>query len=84
MTDLSDGPGLVARKRGDLDSFVLTARLSDSLDQYGFLRVVTCLRAIKEENLTSAEMKVAYLCFAKVLYEERNGFKRFGAANGGT
>ena len=49
MTDLSDGPGLVARKRGGLDSFVLTARLSDSLDQYGFLRVVTCLRAIKEE-----------------------------------
>ena len=29
--------------------FVLTARLSDSVDLYGFLRVVTCLRAIKEE-----------------------------------
>ena len=35
-------------------------------------------------DLTPAETKVDYLRFAKVLYEERNGFKRFGAANGGT
>ena len=48
MADLSVSPGLVARKRG-LESFVLTVRLSDSVDQYGFLQVVTCLRAIKEE-----------------------------------
>ena len=49
MVHLSVGPGLVARKGGEwgLDSFVLTARLSDSVDEYGFLRVVTCLRPIK-------------------------------------
>ena len=35
-------------------------------------------------DLTPAETNVDYLRFAKVLYEERNGFKRFGAANGGT
>ena len=35
-------------------------------------------------DLTPAETKVDYLRFAKVLYEERNRFKRFGAANGGT
>ena len=35
-------------------------------------------------DLTPAETKVDYLRFAKVLCEERNGFKRFGAANGGT
>ena len=35
-------------------------------------------------DLTPAETKVDYLRFAKFLYEERNGFKRFGAANGGT
>ena len=29
------------------------------------------------------ETKVDYLRFVKVLYEERNGFKRFVAANGG-
>ena len=35
-------------------------------------------------DLTPAETLVDYLRFAKVLYEERNGFKLFGAANGGT
>ena len=35
-------------------------------------------------DLTPAETKVDYLRFAKVLYEERIGFKGFGAANGGT
>ena len=35
-------------------------------------------------DLTPAETKVDYLRFAKVLYEERKGCKRFGAANGGT
>ena len=39
-------------------------------------------RAAKPRRL--AETKVDYLRFAKDLYEERNGFKRFGAANGGT
>ena len=47
--------------------FDLTARLSDSVDLYGFLRVVTCLRAIKEEIYTPLETKVDYLRFAKVL-----------------
>ena len=32
-------------------------------------------------DLTPAETKVDYLRFAKVLYEERNGFKLFGTAN---
>ena len=50
MADLSDGPGLVARKRG-LQSFVLTARLSDSVDRNGLLRVVACLRANKKKIL---------------------------------
>ena len=35
-------------------------------------------------DLTPAETKVDYLHFAKVLYEEKYGFKRFAAANGGT
>ena len=35
-------------------------------------------------DLTPAETKVGYLRFAKVLYEERNGCKRFGATNEGT
>ena len=42
------------------------------------------LKSHQRGDLTSAETKVDYLRFAKVLYEERNGFKRFGAANGGT
>ena len=42
------------------------------------------LKSPQRGDLTSAETKVTYLRFAKVLYEERNGFKRFGAANGGT
>ena len=42
------------------------------------------LKSPQRGDLTSAETKVAYLRFAKVLYEERNGCKRFGAANGGT
>ena len=42
------------------------------------------LKSHQRGDLTPAEMTVDYLCFAKVLYEERNGFKRFGAANGGT
>ena len=42
------------------------------------------LKSHQRGDLTSAETKVACLCFAKVLYEEKNGFKRFGAANGGT
>ena len=42
------------------------------------------LKSHQRGDLTSAETKVAYLRFAKVLYKERNGFKRFGAANGGT
>ena len=37
-----------------------------------------------QRDLTPAETKFDYLRFAKVLYEERNGFKRFGAANGST
>ena len=42
------------------------------------------LKSHQRGDLTPAETKVDYLCFAKVLYEERNGFKRFGAANGST
>ena len=42
---------------------------------------VTCHQ---KGDLTPAETKFDYLRFAKVLYEERNGFKRFGAAKGGT
>ena len=42
------------------------------------------LKSHQRRHLTPAETKVDYLRFAKVLYEERNGFKRFGAANGGT
>ena len=42
------------------------------------------LKSHQRGDLTPAETKVDYLRFAKVLYEERNGFKRFGAANGGT
>ena len=33
-------------------------------------------------DLTPAETKVDYLPFARVLYEEINGFKRFSAVNG--
>ena len=40
------------------------------------------LKGHQRGDLTPAETKVDYLCFAKVLSEERNGFKRFGAANG--
>ena len=42
------------------------------------------LKSPQRGDLTLAETKVAYLRFAKVLCEERNGFKRFGGANGGT
>ena len=42
------------------------------------------LKSHQRGDLTSVETKVDYLRVAKVLYEERNGFKRFGAANGGT
>lgn len=42
------------------------------------------LKSHQRGDLTPAETQVDYLRFAKVLYEERNGFKRFGAANGGT
>ena len=42
------------------------------------------LKSHQRGDLTPAETKVGYLYFAKVLFEERNGFKRFGAANGGT
>ena len=42
------------------------------------------LKSHQRGDLTPAETKVDYLCFAKVLYEERNRFKRFGAANGST
>ena len=41
------------------------------------------LKSHQRGDLTPAETKVDYLRFAKVLYEERNGFKQFGAANGG-
>ena len=39
------------------------------------------LKSHKRGDLTPAETKVGYLRFAKVLFEERNGFKRFGSAN---
>ena len=42
------------------------------------------LKSHQRGDLTRLETKVAYLPFAKVLYDERNGFKRFGAANGST
>ena len=42
------------------------------------------LKSHQRGDLTPAGTKVDYLCFAKVLYEERNGFKRFGTVNGGT
>ena len=42
------------------------------------------LKSHQRGDLTPAETKVDYLRFAKVLYEERNGFKQFGAATGGT
>ena len=42
------------------------------------------LKSYQRGDLTPAETTVDYICFAKVLYEERNGFKRFGPANGGT
>ena len=42
------------------------------------------LKSHRRRDLTSAETKVDYLPLAKVLYEERNGFKPFGAANGST
>ena len=42
------------------------------------------LKSHQRGDLTPAETKADYLCFAKVLSEERNAFKRFGAANGGT
>ena len=42
------------------------------------------LKSHQRGALTPAETKVDYLRFARVLYEERNGFKRFGAANRGT
>ena len=35
-------------------------------------------------HLTPAETTVDYLSFAKVLYEEKSVFKRFGVGNGGT
>ena len=40
------------------------------------------LKSHQRGNLTPAETKVAYLRFAKVLCEERNGFKRFGGSAG--
>ena len=42
------------------------------------------LKSHPRGDLTPAETKVDYLPIAKVLYEERNGFKRIGAANGST
>ena len=42
------------------------------------------LKSHQRGDLTPAEKKIGYLRFAKVFYEERNGFKQFGAANGGT
>ena len=42
------------------------------------------LKSHQRGDLTPAETKVDYLHFAKILYEERNGFTWFGAANGGT
>ena len=41
------------------------------------------LKSHQRGDLTPAETKVDYLCFDKVLYEERNRFKLFGVANGG-
>jgi len=47
---------------------------------------MVCFELLRAQrgDLTLAETKVDYLPFAKVLYEERNGFKRFGATNGST
>ena len=42
------------------------------------------LKSHQRGDLTPTETKFDYLRFAKVLYEERNGFKPFGAANRGT
>ena len=42
------------------------------------------LKSHQRGDLTPAETKVYYLRFGTVLYQERNGLKRFGAANGGT
>ena len=42
------------------------------------------LKSHQRGKLTPAETKADYLRFAKLLYEERNGLKQFGAANGGT
>ena len=42
------------------------------------------LKSHQRGYLTPAETRVDYLRFAKVLYEGRNEFKRFDAANGGT
>ena len=42
------------------------------------------LNSHQRGDLTPVDAKVDFLRFGKVLYEERNGFKRFGAANGGT
>ena len=39
------------------------------------------LKSHQRGDLTPAETKVDYLRFAKVLNEERNGFKQFDAAN---
>ena len=40
------------------------------------------LKSHQRGDLTPAETKADYLRFAKVLSEERNGFKRFGVAKG--
>ena len=39
------------------------------------------LKSHQRGDLTPAEAKADYFPIAKVLYEERNGFKRIGAAN---
>ena len=43
-----------------------------------------CAKSQQRGDLTPADAKVDCLRFAKLLYEERNGFKRFSVANGGT
>ena len=47
-----------------------------------FLSSCYVLKIHQRGDLTPAETKVDYLCFAKVIYKERNGFKRFGSVNG--
>ena len=42
------------------------------------------LKSNQRGDLTPAETKFHYLPFAKVLYEERNGFKLIREANGST